>query len=259
MDETPEPEQPSFFVPDDLGGWLDSDEGTTVTPQGAGETQVIGGIDPAPGSPYICQVLPTDDVAISLPREQAIAYGTAVLAVAHRAHYYAAVLAQARAILGRSRNFPGGDDEAEQTAQFMLGQLVDDLPELDDTATAPLRFIPTVHRRDGTALVRVSLPPHTEPLAGWTFMQARGHAVGVLEIAVVADLDTAYRTVVAVGFAGGEDKGRAAVADLANFYEVRDPSVHDDNGEPRMPPRPGATAVSGSKRGRSPNAKRKRR
>lgn len=254
------PELAGLIVPDDLSGLLDGDIGTTDLPSQTNSVQVIATIDPGAAAPYITTVQPSDDIAIVLPYDRAVAYGMAVLAAAHRAHYAAAVLTQANDIMagrpaargpGRGGQTP---EQARDNARYWLGQLLQDLPELDDTATAPLQFRPVIHR-DGTPLVRVSLPPHTEAFSGWTFPEACQHAHHVLGQAVVSQLDTAYRTTVAVGFDAGEQRGRAAVNDLANYYPHAD---FDDEVRPERFVKP-APKVPGPPPGARPDRAKKRR
>lgn len=231
-DTTPLPDD--LVVPDDLSALLDGAIGTTDMPSQIGESGVISvtaEIDPMPASPYITNVQPTDDVAISLPYDKAVAYGMAVLAAAHRAHYLAAVLAQATEIVAGRRGRPGIRDAKEigETARLVVKELLEDLPELDDTATAPLRFQPFIRTGDGRPMVRVSLPPHTDAITGWTFTEAQNHGHAVLTQAVVSQLDTAYRTVISVRFDAGEQRGRAAVHDLGNyFWEKPTPGGYSD-------------------------------
>lgn len=220
-DTSPLPDD--LVVPDDLSTLLDGAIGTTDMPSQIGEhgvVSVIAAIDPMPAAPYITEVQPTDDVAISLPYDKAVSYGMAALAAAHRAHYLAAVLAQAAAIMGGRRGRPGVGDptEIDETARLVVKNLMEDLPDLDEQATAPLRFVPFIRRVDGRPMVRVSLPPHTEAITGWTFAQTLDHGHAVLAQAVVSQLDTAYRTVISVSFGAGEQRGRAAVHDLGNYF-----------------------------------------
>lgn len=220
-DASPLPDD--LVVPDDLSDLFDGTIGTTDMPSQIGEqgaVSVIAGIDPMPASPYITEVQPTDDVAISLPHDKAVAYAMAVLAAAYRAHYLAAVLAQATDIVGGRRGRPGPDDprETSATARLVVRELLEDLPDLDEEATAPLRFLPFVRRSDGRPMVRVSLPPHTESITGWTVDETLHHGHAVLTQAVVSQLDTAYRTVISVNFGAGEQRGRAAVQDLGNYF-----------------------------------------
>lgn len=219
----PSPLPDDLVVPDDLSTLLDGAIGTTDMPSQIGENgvvAVIAAIDLMPAAPYITEVQPTDDVAISLPYSRAVEYGMAVLAAAHRAHYLAAVLAQANDILGGRRGPTAVGDPAEigETALLVVKELIEDLPDLDQQATAPMRFVPFVRRSDGRPMVRVSLPPHTEAIAVWTFAETLDHAYAVLTQSVVSQLDTAYRTVIAVNFDAGEQRGRAAVNDLGNYF-----------------------------------------
>lgn len=206
---------PEFVVPDDLSGWLDGDAATAELPSRVGEIRVIAALDVAPASPYVPQVEPSDDVAIPLPGDKALRYAMAVLAAAWRARYFAAVLAQSRAMMGRN---PQTRERADENAKYILAQLLKDLPELDDEATAPLRFVPVV-KMDGSPAVKVSLPPHDEVLAGWSFEDACEHAHAVLAQSLVSHLDTAYRTVISVGFEAGEQRGQAAVGLLSGYFQ----------------------------------------
>lgn len=220
-DSLPLPED--LVIPDDLSALLDGAIGTTDMPSQIGKRgviSVIAAIDlTATAAPYITEVQPTDDLSISLPYDKAVEYGMAVLAAAHRAHYFAAVLAQTRHIIaGRGPRTAGNTVEVDESARLVLRDLIQDLPELDEQATAPLRFLPIIRRVDGRPMVRVSLPPHTEAITGWTFAEALHHAHAVLGQAIVSQLDTAYRTVISVTFGAGEQRGRAAVGDLGNYF-----------------------------------------
>lgn len=243
-----------FVVPDDLSALLDGDGDVGALPSEVGEhgaVQVVATIDLlTPGAPYVPEVQPIDDVTISLPGDKAIAYGMAVLAAAHRAHYFAAVLAQAQALMGRSAD-PMARLEAAENARVILTALVEDLPELDEEVTAPLRFRPVV-KKDGTGAVRVSLPPHTEPLSGWSFEEACSHAHAVLDQAVVSHLDTAYRNVISVTFGAGEQRGRAAVGTLTGYFQVRPSGVGERfvKEPPRVPGPPPGARPAGKKRRR---------
>lgn len=251
-----------FRVPDDLSGLLDGTEGldVTQTPGGSGGSVWVTG-EPGilDGSPYVCTVQVTDDVSIPLLREQAGRYAWHVIQAAHRAHYMAAVFAQMREVMtrnGAGRDMPDGESP-QSLALLVLRQITDDLPDLDESDTAPLRFMPVL-RKDGQPMVRVSLPPHDEPLTGWDFVEARQHALQVLDVAAVSDLDTVYRTVVARTFDAGEGTGRGAVADLANYYPTPpqdtdlDPRQRFVKPAPKVPgPPPGARPAGGKKRRRA--------
>ncbi len=237
-DEMPGPGD--FRVPDDLSGLLDGTEGlSTLSPQDTNRIWVVGDVGMLDGMPYVCTVQVSDDVTIPLPREQAVAYGWTVVQAAHRAHYMAAVFAQMRTIMGGG---PAGETP-EEMALFALHHLLEDLPELDETVTAPLLFRPVL-RRDGMPRVRVSLPPHGEEqiVTGWGFNETLSHGLNVLSVAAVSDLDSAWRTVVARTFGAGEQRGRAAVMDLTHHYPDDDPDDTTAAGDPVRqvtPPRPG--------------------
>jgi hypothetical protein len=243
MSEHDLPELPDdFTVPDDLGAFLDAADRSDPTPSQQGAVQVITGIDPQPGAPYICEVRPTDDVAISLPRDKALAYAMAVLVAAEQAEYYAAVVAQWRDIISGSRRPRGRDAEPtgpDDNAVYLARQLATDQPEDDHAATAPLRFEATLNRHTGAAVVRVGLAGQREPLTGWTPAQAREHAGFVLSGAIVADLDTAYRTMMAGTVGAGEQRARAVVDDLGRYRDGGGSGGGESAGVPAPPRVPG--------------------
>lgn len=248
---------PGWTVPDDLSSIMRDDD---LMPSQTDSIQVIGGIDLPDGSPYVCQVLPSDDVAIHLPRDRAIAYAMTVLTAANQAMYFTGVRAQMRDVLtGRGRSPATGDDAAN--VEWFVQQLVEDLPEPDHEATAPLRFLPGTRRSTGEAVVGVSLPPHTSDhiITGWSPAAARQHALHVLDVAVVCDLDTAYRTAIAKGLESGEQRGRAVVHDLGN-YLPRDPDIISElEQRAKQAAAAAAAPVSGKPRKPQNNKARKRR
>lgn len=245
-----DPQYPDdWIVPDDLSSLLDGDLGTTPLPSQSGEDgqgaiAVIPGIDILPGSPYIAQVQASDDVVIELPYDRAVAYAMAVLNAAHRAHYLAAVTAQSWHVVTKHKEH----EEAEEHVRVMLSELIKDLPELDDSDTAPLRFRPGI-RKSGKPAIRVTLPPHTEALTVWEFAETCEHAHHVLDAALVSNLDTAYRNDLTVNFQLDEQTARAAVEDLANYYD----NLHYAKAAPPVkvrPPTPGPKPPGNSKKRR---------
>lgn len=228
-DALPEFELPGMpaglFIPDDPAAlFRGADEESAPLPSETRSVQVITAVDQDPGAPYVCEVQPADDVAIRLPTDRAAAYAAVVLGYAMRALYLHGVYAQVRDIMsGRGRWSPG--DDAHQAALDLIGDMLRELPDFDDAATAPLRFAPRLRARDGEAAIAVSLGDNDAVPAAkrgahvtlWTPFEARQHARHVLETAHAADLDNAYRRF-AVGTLGQPEwRARAMVADLGKY------------------------------------------
>jgi hypothetical protein len=116
----------------------------------------------------------------TLDRDQATRYALTVVDVCERADYDAAVLTQMSQIDGMTL----------QAAGALIAGLRESRPPADDAATAPLRFDPIVSGRTGQAAVHVHLDG--QQLDQWTPDVARSHAMHVLQMASVADLDAQY-------------------------------------------------------------------
>jgi hypothetical protein len=156
---------------------------------------------------YLVTIEASPDRARVLTPTDALAYASTLLGAVARGEYDAAVLAQMRMLLG------DGSD-ADQSIGLIIGDLRDDRPPLDDSATAPLRFDPGVNR-DGEPFLGVWL--EDQQLGQWTLPDARAHALAVLEAVTVADLDTGYyRTL--TGLVNIEpERARTVVADLGKW------------------------------------------
>jgi hypothetical protein len=160
--------------------------------------------DVAPDGTYVVTVQAGDDVAITLDRNRAIRYALTVIDASARAQYDAAVFAQM-----------AGMGLDERTAVEPVIQLRADRPPLDNDATAPLRFEPIVTSRTKRPAVHVHLGG--KAISEWGPVDAAGHALHVLEVAVGVDLDAAYRRIL-IGTIGLDDaSARAAVGDIANY------------------------------------------
>jgi hypothetical protein len=153
---------------------------------------------------YITTVHADDDTAITLDRDQAVAYAMAVMSAVTRAQYDAAVIAQMAHI-----GLP-----LPAAAQAVRG-LRADRPPIDDKATAPLRFEPIVKSKSRQPVIHVHLGDRI--LTEWTPAETQGHAMYVLQVAAGVDLDAAYRRYL-VGPVGMDDPtARAVVGDLGKY------------------------------------------
>lgn len=155
-------------------------------------------------SHYVVTLEASDDVARILTPTTGLKYAAGVLAAAERADYDAAVIRQ----MGVGLKLP------LDVAGQVVSDMRQDRPPLRDVDTHPLRFEPGVNM-EGDGFLVVSL--NDERLGQWTVEDARLHAMGVLQVIAVADLDATYfRTLVGLV---GLDKGRASqvVGDLGKY------------------------------------------
>lgn len=263
-EELPDPLD-GLQVPDDIGALLDDDDrDRDQLPSESGSIQVVTGVDPLlPGAPYICEVRPTDDVALQLPRDRAAAYALAVMTAANQAAYLAAVVDQMAQVLSKRGRGPVTSDIMDN-ALWVARQLQDDLPEPDPAATAPLLFHAMRQRSTGAAIVRVQLDRGSEvrTLTDWSPADALHHARAVLDVAVMADLDTAYRNLTAKQFGTGEQIGRAIVHELGDYLRRHRPADASPEPEPEPARRPRVPRVPGPPPGARPaggKAKKRRR
>jgi len=162
--------------------------------------------EPTPdGTGYMATVHFNEDRAVTLTPEQAVAYATDVLTVVGRAEYDAAVMRQITKLTGEPAN-----------GVQMIKDLRDDRPTL--TATAPLVMEPSVAVDDGNVF-RPFIALHMEgkQFGQWTMDDARGHAVGLLEVCAVADMDAAYARSLVSLIGLDKERALAVVGDLARY------------------------------------------
>lgn len=241
-----------FSVPDDPGRLVDAL--SDPLPSEAGTIQVRSGIGPEAGAPYVATISVTDDVSMALTRHRAAAYARAVLEVAARADYMAAVTRQMRRVMGNKP--PAGGLDTEESVNWFVQQLVEELPDLDGEATWPLVFEPGRHRPTDSPLVAVFLTQGSQQrvtVGHWSPASARHHARGVLDAAVYADLDTTYRGMLKGVIGIDEQRSRAIIANLSEYLadSEEDPKEAGEDAirrSPRVvPPAPGARPTQGKK------------
>lgn len=153
---------------------------------------------------YVATVHPTPDVSIPLDHVKATAYAmTVVIRVVAYAEYDAATVRQFQAL-------PGGDLE---NAAALVAMLRERRKAVDAAATAPLVFTGGVSARTGEPFVHVGLSG--KALTQWTPDEARGHALYVLDCAVVAGLDQSYLAFLVDEVKLDRETALVAVDDLA--------------------------------------------
>lgn len=156
--------------------------------------------DVAPDGTFVVTVSAGPDAAVTLDRDGAVAYAVALIDVAGRAEYDAAVLRQ----LGHA----GLSEDA--TLPFVRELRADRPPPA--ATFGPLRFEPIVSHRTREPIVEIHVGEGPDRY-GMSPDAARGHATHVLDVLAVADLDAAYlRRLRLTGLE--DDRARAVVEDL---------------------------------------------
>jgi hypothetical protein len=129
------------------------------------------------GSTYIATVEFSDDRSIVLTPDSAPRYAMTVLEAVARAEYDAAVFTQM----------------SKRVDQKAVAQLITDLrkdrPDIDTSATKPLEIKPGVNRQGEPFLIVLI---DDKPVGQWEIAAAKEHALTVLEVTKVADLDASY-------------------------------------------------------------------
>lgn len=166
------------------------------------------------GGAYMAVVSYGQDLVIGVPGGRASRYALAVIAVSVMAEYDVAMMRQ----LGHLGVSVDGQ------AQVIADTRMDRRPP-DDRATGELVFRPIVSARDATARVMV-FRRGQENEAGlvtrWSPVEARHHAMAVLQAAAGVDHDDRYRRYL-VARIGIEDwRARNVVADIGHFIEDND-------------------------------------
>lgn len=159
--------------------------------------------DPGIDGVYRVELEFDEDNSYGLTEASALVYAMEILRAVAYAEYDAAVLAQMQKVT---------DGNTELGVQI-LADLREDRPET--SSVTPLRLIPGVSAFTGEAFLRIEVAGKS--VGQWSSDDARGHAAGVLESVIVAELDSAYLRMLRslVGLAEGPARG--AVADLANY------------------------------------------
>lgn len=157
--------------------------------------------DVAPDGTYVTTVQASDDVAVVLDRDRALAYAVALYTAVGYAEYDAAVLAQLTTL-----------GVGDRMAAECVADLRDDRAPVDDAATAPLRFVPlvTAAKREPALFVEVG----GKRIAQWTTADGRQHAGHVLDICAGVDLDAAYFRFLRGPVGLDDDRARAVVESL---------------------------------------------
>lgn len=141
-----------------------------------------------------------------LDRRGAERYARAVIHVAQTATHDAAVLAELTA-LGVGR---------DDAARFVVEDLRERRQRFDDAATRPLVFSPAV-TTDVEPIVLMRWGPDRDQAAQMDAEDATRHAIHVLEVAAVVELDATYFRALVDVLGLSPIRAAAAVDDLARF------------------------------------------
>lgn len=134
--------------------------------------------EPTPdGAGYMVTLVVDEDRSISLERPTAMEYAYTVLRVVAYAEYDAAVLAQM------------SQRVSKEAAYQLVVDLREDRPEADFSVMAPLSLEPGVSVK-GRPFVMVK--KDGKQVGEWSLASAREHALTILEVLTVAELDEAY-------------------------------------------------------------------
>jgi hypothetical protein len=155
---------------------------------------------------YVVVVTVDDRLRWELTPRAAERYARGWLRCAQVAAHDAAVLAQLVAL---------GVEESS-AAMFMATELRAGRAAFDDVGTRPLVLRPVVSAATGEPIVQASAPAPTPPFQV-DGPAATMHAVHVLEVAAVVDLDDAYRSALVRSLGLNPVRARAAVDDLGRF------------------------------------------
>lgn len=157
------------------------------------------------GSTYMVTIEFSDDRSIPMTPDTAPRYAMTILQAVARAEYDAAVYRQLGKLIS----------DQNSVAQLIV-DLRKDRPDVDQSATGPLRIEPGVNR-DGEPFLHVHIDD--ELIGQWTMQGAREHALTALEATIEADLDSGYYRSLA-GLVGLEEaRARQVIEDLANHRE----------------------------------------
>jgi hypothetical protein len=141
------------------------------------------------------------DTAYNLTEDSACKYAMYVLRAVAVAEHDAAVFRQLKEITG-----------SEDAAAQLIRDLREERPPL--VPLLPLVLVPGVSALTKEAFLDIEI--HGSKEGQWTMADAREHALTVLEMVCVADLDGAYlRILKTIGIE--DDRARAVIGDLGNW------------------------------------------
>lgn len=175
--------------------------------------------DPAT-STYRTMIEVGADRAIGLDAAGALAYANVVLDVRARAMHDAAIVAQMHSTLRLS---------LQDTAQALHGLRLD-RPPLNYEATHPLRFEPVVSHLSHEPFITIVLDG--QPVGQWDIHDAADHALAIMEVVAMCDLDTAYLKYLVDTLAVAPSTAAATVSALSPHVSNQEVPREDRQGRP---------------------------
>jgi hypothetical protein len=124
-------------------------------------------------------VLNWEDTSTTISFDRAVKYAQEVLRAAHRAAYDAAVVRELTAV----------DGIEQQAVAELIADMRQDRPPLNEEASRPLSFVPGVNK-ELNPFLRLSIDG--KEVGQWDYKDAVEHAVTMLGLVAVAELDTLY-------------------------------------------------------------------
>lgn len=246
-----------WAIPDTIAAITDRDE--DPLPSQSGSVQVIPAIAIASGSPYVCTVQPSDDVAIELTRGQALQYAGVVFNAAMQSVYLAGIRAQMTDVFSKRGRVAAPGDTVENV-EWMVNSFASDVLPPENAVTGPLTFQPGYRPSTGEPLVKVVIGD--DLVATWSPASARHHANAVMIVAFCAELDTAYKRFAIANIGVAENQGRAMVHDLGHYlqhFDGLDPEVMVAAAEAALARRKPPVVMTTPRPGARPAGKRKGR
>jgi hypothetical protein len=184
-----------------------------------GPQHLLVSSDRAPNSDggYVTTVSLGDDITLTLTRDQAVRYVTAVVGVAEQAAHDAAVLGQLCAVANPANP---RDPDTVRAAAVIVAELRSDRPPVDDAATRPLVYRSGVSAKAGKPFVQVAVPSRRDGAAAQLdITNVYEHALYVLTCAHTVDLDAAYYRLLRGQMDTDANTAAGAVADLGSYRD----------------------------------------
>ena len=158
-----------------------------------------------------------DDLAVTLTPALAGRWAAAVLMAVSQAEHDAAIRLQILDVL--TEDFEG---DREAAAAETIGDVRAARQPIGWPTRIPAKLEPGVGVDSGKPFLHLWVKPNPgangwEPIGQWSVEDARGHALAVLEVAAVAELDTSYRNVMVLRFGVDPERALNVVGALGQY------------------------------------------
>lgn len=169
--------------------------------------------DPVTGD-YLLTIDYAEDASVALTEAEGIDYARGFFAAITRADYQAAILTQMQKVT---------DDRDD--ALLVLSDFREATQNL--FRAGPLALVPGVAMDNGKYVGFVEVTPDKGDSWTWRGEEVRGHATGVIEVALGVDLDQAYLQTLVEKVGLDEGRARNVVQDIMNYRDApwQDPAL----------------------------------